>query len=80
MYIVHEHLENGFELSSGDIAKVTTQLSVPVTVSNASSTLSGSASKYVIGGSVRKKGSRVGYKLNRRGVQYMKEVLGAADG
>ncbi len=81
LYIVHEYLNNTYTLSSGDITAVTTQLSVPVAQPNASRTLSGTAAKYLIGDSARKKGSAVRYKLNRRGVKYMKSVItGDSDG
>ncbi len=80
LYIVHEYFENGRALSSGDINKVTTQLSVPVSTPNASRTLSGTASKYVIGDSTRRQGSTVRYKLNRRGVQYLKSVISGDSG
>jgi hypothetical protein len=76
LYVVHEYLGNAFGLSSGEIAKITTDLGVPVSQPNASKTLSGTAAKYVIGDRVRKKGQSVRYKLSRRGVQYMKSVIG----
>lgn len=75
LFIVHEHLGNALGLSSGDISRITTDLRVPVQTPNASRTLSGTASKYVIGDTVRKKGQTVRYKLSRRGVQYFNEVL-----
>jgi hypothetical protein len=75
MYIVYEHLNNGYGLTSGQISKVTIQLSVPVKLPNASKILSTSASKYVIGDTVRKNGQAVKYKLSRRGYTYMKEVI-----
>ena len=75
LYIVHEHLDNQFALSSGDISKVTRDLGVPVATPNASTTLSGTASKYVIGDCVRRKGQTVKYKLSRRGIQYMRSVI-----
>ncbi len=75
LYIVHEHLKNRFSLSSGDVSKVTTDLGVPISTANASRTLSGTAAKYVIGDTIRKKGQAVRYKLSRRGVQYMKAVI-----
>ena len=56
LYVVHEHLDNSHALSSGDVTAVTTQLSVPVAQPNASRTLSGTASKYVIGDTTRKGG------------------------
>ncbi len=75
LYLVHEHLANAFELTSGDISKITKDLGVPVSQANASTTLSGSAAKYVIGDKVRKKGQAVGYKISRRGVQYLASVI-----
>lgn len=80
LYIVHEYLKNAHGLTSGDINKVTTQLSVPVATPNASRTLSGTASKYVIGDTARKKGGTVRYKLNRRGVKYLKSVISGDSG
>jgi hypothetical protein len=76
LYVVHEHLGNRFGLSSGEVSKITTDLGVPVSQPNASRTLSGTAAKYVIGDKVRKKGQAVRYKLSRRGVQYLKAVIG----
>lgn len=75
LYIVHEHLDNGVGLTSGDVNKVTTDLGIPIATANASRTLSGTASRYVIADRVRKKGAPVRYKLSRRGVQYLKGVI-----
>ena len=75
LYIVHEHLNNSFGLTSGDVTKFTTDLGIPISQPNASRTLSGTASKYVIGDKVKVKGQPVRYKLSRRGVKYMKEVI-----
>lgn len=75
LYIVHEELGNKFGLTSGEISKITTELGVRVTQPNASRTLSGVASRYVMGDKVRKKGQPVRYRLSRRGVQYMKDVI-----
>jgi hypothetical protein len=75
LYVVHEHFEGGFGLSSGDVSRVTNELRVPVSTANASTTLSGAASKYVIGDKVRRPGQAVRYKLSRRGHQYMKGVI-----
>lgn len=75
LYIVHEHLENAYGLTSGDINKITTDLGIPIATPNASITLSKTASRYVIGDQVRKKGRTIYYKLSRRGVQYLKTVL-----
>ena len=75
LYIVHEHIENELSLTSGDVSKITTDLGIPIATANASRTLSGTASRYVIGDQVRKKGRPVRYKLSRRGVKYLKAVI-----
>ena len=75
LYIVHEHLGNAFGLTSGEIHKITTDLGIPISTPNASRTLSGTASRYLMGDSVRKKGRPVRYNLQRRGVQYLKSVI-----
>lgn len=75
LFIVHEHLNNAYGLTSGEVSQITTDLGIPVQQPNASRTLSGTASKYVIGNKVRKKGQAVRYKLSRRGIQYFKNVL-----
>jgi hypothetical protein len=72
LYIVHEYLDNDHKLTSGEI---TTDLGIPISQPNASRTLSGTASRYVIGDKVKKKGQPVRYKLSRRGVKYIKAVL-----
>lgn len=75
IYIVHEYLDNAFGLTSGEVNKITKDLGIPISQPNASRTLSGIASKYVIGDKVKVKGQPVRYKLSRRGLKYMKEVL-----
>ena len=75
MYMVYEHMNNAHGLTSGQISKVTVQLGVAVKLSNVSTTLSGAASKYVIGNIVRKNGQAVKYKLSRRGHAYLKQVI-----
>ncbi len=78
MYIVHEHMENRFGLTSGEISKITAQLGAPISTANASATLAGAATRYVVGDRVRKTGESVRYKLSRRGVQYVKSILHGA--
>lgn len=75
LYIVHEYLDNAFGLTSGEVNKITTNLGIPISQPNASRTLSGTASKYVIGDKVKVRGQPVRYKLSRRGVKYLKQVL-----
>ncbi len=75
LYIAHEYLDNTPSLTSGEVSQITTDLGIPVSQPNASTTLSGTASRYVIGDKVRKRGQAVRYKLSRRGLQYLKGVL-----
>lgn len=75
LYIVHTHMGNAIGLTSGDVNKITTDLGIPIGQANASTTLSKTASKYVIGDATRKKGQTVRYKLSRRGAQYVKSIL-----
>jgi hypothetical protein len=75
LYIVHEHLGGAYGLTSGDVSKITTELGIPIATANASRTLSGTASRYVIADQMRKKGRAIRYKLSRRGARYMKSVI-----
>ena len=75
LYIVHEYMQNKFALTSGQIAKIVADLGIPIAQANISGTLSGTASRYVMGDKVRRRGQAVRYKLSRRGLKYVKEVL-----
>jgi len=79
LYIVHKYMDNAYGLTSGDIAKITTDLGIPVAQPNTSRTLSQTASRYVIGDKVKKKGQPVRYKLSRKGVKYINDVLKGAE-
>jgi hypothetical protein len=76
LYIVHEHMGNRFGLTSGEVSKITTELGVRVTQPNASRTLADTASRYVMGDKARRKGQPVRYRLSRRGLHYIKSVIG----
>lgn len=76
LYVVHEHQANRLGLTSGEISSITTELGVRVTQPNASMALADSAARYVMGDKVRKKGQPVRYRLSRRGLQYVKSVIG----
>jgi hypothetical protein len=80
LYIVHEHLDNSVGLTTGEISKITKNLGIPIATANVSHTLSGAASRYVMGDKVKKKGQPVRYKLSRRGVKYVKAVLEGTEG
>lgn len=75
LYVVHEYKGNKFGLTSGDISKITAELGVRIKIQNVSKTLSTTASRYVMGDKVRKMGQSVHYKLSRRGLLYMKEII-----
>jgi hypothetical protein len=81
LYIIQEHMDNAFGLTSGDISKITADLGIPVQAPNVSNTLSGTASRYVMPDKLRKRGQVVRYKLSRRGVKYLTSVIrGTEDG
>jgi hypothetical protein len=81
LYVVHEHQGNRVGLTSGEISTVTTELGVRIAMPNVSTALADSASRYVIGDKVRRKGKSVRYRLSRRGLQYIKSVIrGTGDG
>ena len=75
LYVLQQEGREAQTLSSGDIAHVMKQLGVPMSQPNVSRALSGTASKYVMADSVRSRGRPTGYKLSRRGVQYMAQVI-----
>jgi hypothetical protein len=76
LFVVHEYLHAKHALTSGDINRITTQLGVPVSTPNASTALSGSASRYVMADGVRRRGGApVRYTISRRGTQYMKAIV-----
>jgi hypothetical protein len=75
LYIIHEYLNNNIGLQSGEISKITKELGIPISQPNVSIALSGVAARYVMGNKVRKAKHAVKYKLNRRGVKYLKGVI-----
>jgi len=81
LYIIHEHKDNGFGLTSGQISRILKELGIPIDVRNVSTYLSGDARGYVTGDRVRVPGQPVSYKIIRRGVQHFKNFLaGGASG
>jgi hypothetical protein len=75
LYIVYKHINNSFGLTSGEIGKITKDLGVPISQANVAHAFSGSASRYVIGDQIRKKGIPVRYKLSRKGYLYIKSII-----
>lgn len=80
LFVIHEEMNNRYGLTSGDISKITRELSVPIGRPDVSNLLAKEASKYVIGDRKRVHGKPVHYKLSRRGVQYMEAVLAGTPG
>lgn len=75
LYIGKKYLDDKLTLTSGDISKVLGDLGINIFKPNVANTLSGSASKYVIGDKVRRKGQIIRYRLSRRGEQYLESVI-----
>jgi len=75
LYISHEYMENTISLQSGEISKITKELGIRISQPHVSRSLSGAASRYVMGDRTRKAKHVVKYKLNRRGLKYMKGII-----
>jgi hypothetical protein len=75
LYVVHTEMDNRYGLTSGEIAKITRELGVPLGQPDVSKILAGDASRYVLGDAARVRGRPVRYKLSRRGVQYVAAIL-----
>jgi hypothetical protein len=75
LWAVNRFVNPNMGLTSGDVEKITDQLHVRISTPNASKTLSGRANAFVSGDSVRKQGSAVHYRINRRGLQAFEAVL-----
>ncbi len=75
IFVANKYIDTNLGLTSGDVQKVTDQLGVKVDIASASKILSGRAKAFVSGDAVRKKGAPVRYKLTRRGMQYMEDLV-----
>ncbi len=75
LYIAHEHMDDPFGLTTVEISTITADLGIRVFRQNVLRGLTGSGARYVLGDRVRRKGQATRYRLNRRGVQYIKEVI-----
>ncbi len=80
LYLAHKHMGDSFGLTTVEIAAITTDLGIRVFRQNVLRAVTGSGARYVVGDRVRKPGQATRYRLNRRGLQYMKEVLEGASG
>lgn len=76
LYIIHKHFSGSLGLNSTKIVKFLAELGITIFQSNVAKTLSSTASKYVMGDKLRKRGpGGVKYRLTRRGVQYLSSVI-----
>ncbi|KKS73579.1 MAG: hypothetical protein UV46_C0069G0005 [Candidatus Gottesmanbacteria bacterium GW2011_GWC2_42_8] len=73
-YICYKYFsEQG--LTSGDIEKITSELSVRIKTPNVSNYITNSLWKFLDGDSSRVKGKPVTYKLNRKGATFFESLL-----
>jgi hypothetical protein len=75
LFIMKAYINEKMGLTSGDISRVLGDLGINIYTPNVANSLSGPASKYVIGDKVRRKGQAVKYKISRRGEQYLTSVI-----
>jgi len=78
LYVLETSLGDTKGLTSGELSRITKELGVPVSIANASTTLSRTAARYVHGDRVRQRGQAVRYRISRRGKKYV-EVLIAGE-
>lgn len=74
LYIIHEHLDNIFGLTTTEISEVTIALGVKVSRQNALRVL-----KFTAPGFVIKLGNPPRYKINRRGLAHIKSVIAGTE-
>lgn len=75
LYIADKYTEDKVSLTSGSIYKVLKELGINIAQPNISRVINTTASKYVMGDKPTKKGRVVRFKINRRGIKYISEVL-----
>ncbi len=73
LYAMQEFMNSNTPLTTGDIAKVLTELGNRVKQQNVAKKLKGS--KYVMPLAVRKEGTPTPYRINRQGTKYFKGVI-----
>mgnify|MGYP003395754125 CR=1 len=75
LYIAYKYFDKQW-LTTGDIEKITSELSVKVDARNGSNNVKG-LRQYVESGSARKKGQPTPYRLNRKGAEHFEGILNA---
>jgi hypothetical protein len=75
LFLLNEHLPDAQGMTSGELAAFTKGLHVPVSIANTSTALA--RSKLVMGDKARVKGKVTRYKLTRRGIQHIRDLIGS---
>jgi hypothetical protein len=76
LYILDKEFVGGASLTSNDVYKFLKEFGISMALPNISKTLGKTAAKYVIADSTRRKGASTGYKISRKGRQYVEQILG----
>lgn len=79
LYIIHEYLDNSFGLTTSEISKLTIELGAKVSRQNALHAIKNAASPYVIGDKPRKQSVGSRYRINRRGLSHLKNVISGSN-
>ena len=75
LYITESHFQGDSGITSGEISKILAQLGIGIHAPNISNTLSSTASKYVLGDKIRKRGQPVRYRISRKGLDYINSAI-----
>lgn len=75
LYAIQKHFSNAHELSSGEVSKILKNLGIQITQPNVAITFSRGASKFILGNKLRKKGSKVHYRISRSGEKYLARII-----
>lgn len=77
-YISYKYFKNEW-LTTGDVEKITSGLGTKIAVGNVSNKIKSKLRQYLESRSVRKKGLRTPYRLNRKGVKYFELILNSKE-
>lgn len=75
IFIAERRFGGDASLTSNDIYKYLKEFGINMALPNISKTLGGPAKNYIMGDSVRKKGSATSYRISRKGKQYVNQML-----
>jgi len=77
-YISFKYFKNEW-LTTGDVEKITSGLGTKIAVGNVSNKIKSKLRQYLESRSVRKKGLRTPYRMNRKGVKYFESILNSKE-